>query len=185
MSLQGSPTLELDLGHCRAATALAVGCTVFAAVAPFLSFLAVASAANVTADNLSLRVTAAISLFAAAIAFVGFNRAGWLGQQRRIRRLVWQADGRWFLSDTDRRQTEVTLRGDSRIGAGYAWLRWDTVSSNRIPPRRIGGAVIRTLLLVSGDVSRPELRRLLTRLRIHSPLDGGRATLPLPMAQEP
>ena len=114
----------------------------------------------------------AIALAAAAMALVGFRNAGWIGRRRRIQRIVWQADGRWCLIEGAGQQVEAVLRGDSRVAAAHAWLHWDVQ-----PPQR--GS--RTVLLVPGDVSEPDLRRLAVRLRIDQP---GRAAPPA-MAPNP
>lgn len=164
MSLQGSPTLVLDVGNRRAEKRVAAVCALLAAAAAaFISLNTVP--ANVP-PNLTMMASIAIALAAAAAALAGFRNAGWIDRRRRIQRIVWHADGRWSLigPGPGQLQAEGILHGDSRVGARYAWLRWD------VQPRRFGPSAVRRVLLVAGDVSEPDLRRLVMRLRIDGAL---------------
>jgi hypothetical protein len=111
--------------------------------------------------RLPWQVLPLVSLLAATVTAGGFWKAGWLGGRLRLRRIAWQVDGGWLLTDFSGATRQAELRGDSRLGAGCAWLRWDV-------QRGAGWLWARTctLLLVPGDVSAPDLRRLRVRLRI-------------------
>jgi hypothetical protein len=102
-----------------------------------------------------------VSLLAATVTASGFWKAGWLGGRPRLQRIAWQVDGGWLLTDFSGATRHAELRGDSRLGAGCAWLRWDVQPGAGGLP-----AGTCTLLLVPGDVSAPDLRRLRVRLRI-------------------
>jgi len=158
MSLQGSPTLVLDVGSRRTEKRVAAASALLAAgAAAFISL-------NTVPANVSMVASIAIALSAAAVALAGFRNAGWIDGHRRIRRIVWQTDGRWCLIGPALGQVEGILCGDSRVGAGYAWLRWD------VQPPQSGPRRVRTVLLAAGDVSEPDLRRLSMRLRIDGAL---------------
>jgi hypothetical protein len=94
---------------------------------------------------------------------VGFWRAGWIGHQRQIIRIVWQADGRWFLTNARGGTVEAALRADTRISKRAIWLRWDIQLDCPGPWASIP---LRSMLLVTGDLPEPDLRRLFVRLRI-------------------
>ena len=174
MSSQGSPTLEFDVGHRRTERLVAGACVLLAAAAAALTGTVIAATTGTVIAIMPLFATIAASFAAAGVAFWGFRNAGWLGRSHRIRRIVWQADDRWFLAGWGA-PVEATLRGDSRVGAGAAWLRWDVQAPARGP---------RTLLLAPGDVSKPHLRRLATRLRIFRAGSMGRVAATPAMAQE-
>jgi hypothetical protein len=89
------------------------------------------------------------------IAGLGLRRAGWLGGGGRIRHLTWLSEGGWLLRDAAGRRWSGSLRGQTRVAGGWVWLSW------RLDNRRA-----RSLLLVPGDISSEELRRLVVRLRI-------------------
>jgi hypothetical protein len=167
MSLQGSPTLVLDVGNRRAEKRVAAVCALLAAAAAFISL-------NTVPANVPMVASIPIALAAAAVALAGFRNAGWIDRRRRIQRIVWQADGRWCLIGAGpgpgpgpgpgQGQAEGILHGSSRVGARYAWLRWDVQSP------QFGPGAVRRVLLVAGDVSEPDLRRLVMRLRIDGAL---------------
>ena len=92
----------------------------------------------------------------------GLWRARWIGLQR-LGRIVWLSDGRWQLAEMGGRVFEATLRGDSRAGSLYVWLRWDA-------------EIVYSMLLFRGDLTEPALRRLIVRLRI----DGSRSSREAP-----
>jgi hypothetical protein len=147
MSLQGSPRLELDLRGRRWERRVAWLALILAPAPPLLT--------------LSLPLAVCVASLAALLVAGGLYRAGWLGGGDRFQRVVWSADGRWFLTDGRGRSHLGALRVDSRVGAGFVWLRWN---ANRT----------RSMLLISGDVEAAELRRLIVRLRI----EGVRSALP-------
>lgn len=160
MSSQGLPTLELDVRLRRTETVIAaVATTLAVAVAWSLAFPAFA-----------------LSMAAAVVVPVGFRRAGWIGNQRKIIRIVWQADGRWFLTDAHGRTCEAVLRADTRISTKAIWLRWDiqldqpTPMSTRVLTNLMSMLLMlttpRSMLLAPADVPEPDLRRLFVRLRM-------------------
>lgn len=163
MSSQGLPTLELDVRLRRTETVVAVVASTLAVAAPWL----LASFAF------------ELSIVAAVVVPAGFWRAGWIGRQRQIIRIVWQADGRWFLTDAHGRTCEAVLRADTRINTKAIWLRWDiqldrphsmsTRASNHASTNPVSTNLMstsRSMLLASGDVSEPALRRWFVRLRM-------------------
>lgn len=161
MSSQGLPTLELDVRSRRMEPAVAVLLTMLAAAAPWLL------------TGLLTSIALALSAIAAVVVPLGFWRAGWIGRQRQIIRIVWQADGRWFLTNAHGRTVEAVLRADTRISTKAIWLRWDTKQDC---PRPWASTPVRSMLLVLGDLPEPDLRRLFVRLRI----DRSRPAMQLP-----
>lgn len=152
MSLQGSPRLELEVTQRRADRFVAVACVVLTAwAAPAIAMMA----------RLPWQLLPLVSVLAATVTAGGFWKAGWLGGRLRLRRIIWQADGGWRLTDISGVTRQAELRGDSRLGAGCAWLCW-----NLQPGAGWWRGRCSTLLLGPGDVSTPDLRRLRVRLRI-------------------
>ncbi|HEU4601496.1 MAG TPA: hypothetical protein VFS24_05995 [Steroidobacteraceae bacterium] len=90
-----------------------------------------------------------------------FRRAGWLRGPASLCSIIWDADGRWFLSRSGQRW-EASLRGDSYVSSRALLLRWDAVDANL--PRN-------SMLLTRADLGLVDFRRLVVRLRI----DGARA----------
>lgn len=159
MSSPSSPTLDLDVRPRRAERRVAVASILLIAIAPWLL------PATAVVAGAALVMTAAASLAGAALTWVGFRAAGWLGGSRRIVRVSWRADGQWQLT-TGREKTQAKspdsdpenelsaqLRPDTRVGTGWVWLRWNAEG-------------VRSMLLIQGDVSNAELRRLCLRLRL-------------------
>jgi hypothetical protein len=112
--------------------------------------------ASVTALSLLPHSSALVtlSMFGAAIGLGwGFCAIGWIGGQRRLTRIVCQSEGHWLLCDAGGRTAEATLSPASRITSSGLWLQW----------RERRG---RPLLLLPGDVSEADLRRLTVRLRL-------------------
>lgn len=161
MSSQGLPTLELDVRSRRAETFAAVLLTILAATVPWLF------------TGLPTSLASALSLASAVVVPVGFWRAGWIGRQRKIIRIVWQAGGRWLLTNAHGRTDEAVLRADTRISTRAIWLRWD-VQLDR--PGTWASVPLRSMLLAAGDLPEPDLRRLFVRLRV----DGSRPAVQLP-----
>lgn len=183
MSSQGLPTLELDVRSRRAETFVAVLVTALAVAAPWLSMgLSTGLSMGPPAGSLS-SFAFAFSGVAAVVVPVGFWRAGWIGRQRQIIRIVWQADGRWFLTHAHGRTAEAVLRADTRISTRAIWLRWD-IQLDRPAPRASTSQVTVTrgsMLLATADVPEPDLRRLFVRLR----LDRSRPAVQLPTIPVP
>lgn len=189
MSSQGLPTLELDVRSRRAQRVVALSVTALAVAAPCL----------LGSFALSQALSLALSVVAAVVLPIGFWRAGWIGRQHQIIRIVWQADGRWFLSDTHGRTVEAALRADTRISTRALWLRWDiqfdppmnrasTLPSAIPQVADVAANVIaklaanrKSMLLVAGDVPESDLRRLFVRLRI----DQSRPAAQLPTMPTP
>jgi hypothetical protein len=76
--------------------------------------------------------------------------------------IVWNADGRWFLSSGDT-VWEAKLRSDSWVNGGAMLLRWEALDGN---------AARSCMLLTAADLDPASFRRLGIRLRI----DGLKAT---------
>lgn len=150
MSLQGSPTLDLDVRSRHSERRIGVSAIFIASASPWML------------QSLAIPVLAMCSAAAGLVTAYGFWRAGWLATAHRVARVVWLFDGRWFLTDTRDQRWEATLRSDSRRGPCFVWLCWQgqlrTVFQQ--PVRH-------TMLLCQGDLPPGELRRLLVRLRIN------------------
>jgi len=140
MSSRDLPALILEVSHRRADRWCAVAVIALALVSSSLA------AASHPAIGLCLALLAAASLS------VGLWRARWFGR-RRLSRVAWLPDGRWLLADRDGQWVEGRLRGDSRFGSHYVWLRWDA-------------DIVQSMLLFCGDLTEPDMRRLIVRLRI-------------------
>ena len=123
-----------------------------------LALLAVASAAIMpaffTAIPVPVRIIAASILGAALVG--GFRRAGWLAGSRTIDSVVWDAEGRWFLSNSGE-AWEAHLCGESWINGRAMLLRWKAVEGKKPPS---------SMLLTVADVGPFVFRRLGIRLRI-------------------
>ena len=111
---------------------------------------------------------AAAVLVGGLAAALGLRSQGWLGGAARLTTISWLADGRWLLSDGCHTDSPAQLRADTRIGSRWVWLRWQLPSTPLAPSGR------RSMLLLDGDISDPDLRRLIVRLRLlsqrHPPL---------------
>lgn len=178
MSSQGLPTLELDVRSRRAETFVAVLVTTLAVAAPWLS-----TGLSMGPPTGALSSFAfAVSGVAAVVVPIGFWRAGWIGRQRQIICIVWQADGRWFLTNAHGGTVEAVLRADTRISTRAIWLRWD-IQLDRPTPRASTSQVSVTrgsMLLATGDVPEADLRRLFVRLRLdRSPPAAQLPTIPV------
>lgn len=110
---------------------------------------------------------AVFAVSAAAVVLLGLWRQGWLGGEHRLTTLSWLPDGRWLLADARHPSMPADLSGGSRVGSRWLWLRWDAPSSQR--PQR------RSMLLLYGDISALDLRRLVVRLRLQSHMSGGQS----------
>lgn len=182
MSSQGLPTLELDVRSRRAETLVAALAMMLAVAAPWLSVgLSMGPLPSSLTGSLS-SFAFALSVAVAVVVPVGFRCAGWIGRQRQIIRIVWQADGRWFLTNAHGRTAEAVLRADTRISTRAIWLRWD-IQLDRPTPRASTSQVSVTrgsMLLATGDVPEADLRRLFVRLRLdRSPPAAQLPTIPV------
>jgi hypothetical protein len=140
MSSHASPPLVLEVGGRRAdrrGVALLLALTVLVVAVAWLQGAALGLG---------------LCLATAGVLGYGLWRARWFGV-RRLSRIAWLADGRWELVDASGQVLEASLRGDTRVGSHYVWLRWNA-------------DVARSMLLFRGDLTEVELRRLIVRLRI-------------------
>lgn len=153
MSSHGSPTLVLELRQMRGQRLAAISLMALAGLAPLLILGSVGLALAVLLVALGLSVLA-----------MGFRRAGWLGGTRSVVRAIWRSDGTWQLTMASNAEVEARLLPASRMSPVAIWLRWS------IEPAPAPGSMhsprTRTLLLLPGDLSRPDFRRLLVRLRL-------------------
>lgn len=140
MSSRGLPTLFLDVRRRRSDRAVA-------AVVLVLAIL--------VSTQMPLPAAALAIVVPGAAATVGFSFVliGWLGGRGRLARIACQPDGRWALSDMAGRTVEVELAPESRVTPFALWLEWK-------------GRPGRPLLLLPGDVSGTDFRRLVVRLRL-------------------
>ena len=122
-------------------------------------------------------IQSGLFLLAAVCIGLGLWRQGWLGGERRLTAISWLPDGRWLLSDARHTSIPAELRGDSRVGSRWLWLRWNVDCSLR--PRR------RSLLLLGGDIPNSDLRRLVVRLKLEGQPAGvaGASQRPRPHAE--
>lgn len=110
-----------------------------------------------------LMVRIALSLCAGAASFIGYWYAGWVRGWRHVQSVVWNADGRWFLSRGSK-TWEAKLHADSWINGALMLLRWDAVD---------GAEPQFSMMFTIADLGPAVFRRLGIRLRI----DGPKATL--------
>lgn len=146
MSLPSSadfPALTVDVRIRRAGRLLALLTVLLAAGSPALL-------AGHVGPPAALGAAAAILI----VLWTGLTGAGWLGA-RQIIRIMWQADGRWRLTDRRGQDYEATLRPDTRMSTNFIWLRWDLPNSRDA-----------SMLLAAGDAPADELRRLRVRLKL-------------------
>lgn len=142
----GFPTLALDVSLRRCGRRLAVLLLALSGAAPALA-----------ASNIGIPAALTLALLALAAGACGLVRAGWLGGRRQITRIVWQADGRWLLTDARGRHHEAILRPDTRMSTSFIWLRWQLPNSPSRAP---------AMLLARGDAAADDLRRLRVRLKL-------------------
>jgi hypothetical protein len=140
MSSPGFPTLNLDVSARRAERATAIA--ILMAILATLSLL-----------QQPVATVATVMLCAAVSIGCGFHFIGWIGGPNRLTRIACEPDGRWLLCDAGGRTSEVVLSGASRVTPFALWLEWVD---------RKG----RPLLLLPGDVSSVDFRRLVVRLRL-------------------
>ena len=96
----------------------------------------------------------AAAIVLAIVALVGSFRAiHWIGDARRLTRVVCRSDGGWLLYEADGRVTETDLTNATRFSTHALWLCW---AGRRLSP----------LLLLPGDIPATDFRRLRTRLRV-------------------
>ncbi len=147
MSLQDSPTLDLDVRSRRTESRVVLLTLALASMAPALL-------------PIDLWAQALLIVSSGIVIAVGFWQAGWWGS-RRVQRMVWRSDGRWLVMRRSGPPLEVNLLPQSRRGPGCVWLRWQQLAVSRFS-RRSRYA----MLLCNGDLATAEWRRLRVRLAV-------------------
>jgi hypothetical protein len=109
--------------------------------------------------SVSMMLAFAVLVLGLGATAFGLRSQGWLGGAGGLTSISWLADGRWLLSDGCHTNQPAELRGDSRVGSRWVWLRWQLLSS---PSKS------RSMLLLDGDIPAADLRRLIVRLRLPS-----------------
>jgi hypothetical protein len=117
-------------------------------------------------------LVASFFIVVTAAVIAGLWLQGWLGGVRRLARIAWLPDGQWQLRDARHTDVVAELRGDSRVGAHWLWLRWNADSAWR---RRQP-----SMLLIRGDIPDGDLRRLIVRLRLDAHSHPRRESAPRP-----
>jgi hypothetical protein len=171
MSSPGSPTLVFDVSTRRAESRVAWMALAGCAVTSILVYTSIGR----QVDPAAMAAWAAAILSATVIISVGLSRVGWLGGGRRIQHVVWLSGGGWLLTDAAGRNYTGCLRGNTRVAGRWTWLSWT------IDIRAGAGAIAqprRYLLLGPGDISAPDMRRLVVRLRMAGISGQGPATVP-------
>ena len=108
MSSLNSPPLSLELRAPKLSVYLGYGMTGLAALAPWVF--------------LPLRPAFGLSIAAAAVIYLGFRLAGWMGTRTPLIRVSWLSDGRWLVQDQKGEVTECELHHSSRVFSRSAWL---------------------------------------------------------------
>jgi hypothetical protein len=140
MSSTGSPTLTVDVAARHGERRIVLATLLIAPLAVL---------------QLELRgLVLAVVLILALTAIVGgFRAINWLGDARRLTRIVCQSDGSWLLYEAGGRVTETDLTNATRFSTHALWLCWS-------------GRRLRPLLLLRGDLPAADFRRLRVRLRV-------------------
>lgn len=135
----------------------------------WLSVLALpALAGSAALLPLSMLQAALFFTVAALSVLAGLWWHGWLGGTHRLVQISWLADGRWFLTDGAQANFPATLSRHCRAGSRWLWLHWHIDADTRRGVQDVQGPRHRSMLLVQGDLSSTELRRLGVRLRLES-----------------
>jgi hypothetical protein len=171
MSSPGLPTLDLEVASRRTEKRVALLAICLAAAAPWLMD-----------PGWEMLLP---GMGASGLCWLGFQRAGWLDGKRRIGRVSWRTEGHWLLTDAQGREFEATLRPDTRVAAGLVWLRWNAVDARGRHALRILRGRARSMLLTSGDIPQPQLRRLCVRLRLARGGDPGSDAVARPHTPAP
>jgi hypothetical protein len=101
---------------------------------------------------------AALAIAIAAILYVGFQWAGWLGTSAGIARIAWLSDGRWMAYHEVGDAVECELDPTSRVFAHVVWLCLRPIDASRSR---------RCVLVSSHALEHPDqLRSLIVRLRL-------------------
>lgn len=147
MSSLNSPSLSLELRAPAASACLAYGATVVGALTPWAM--------------LPMKPAMGLSVASAAILYLGFRLAGWVGARVSLARVSWVSDGRWFVQDADGEMTECELHHTSRVFVRSAWLCLTPLDARHRRHR---------LWITPHHLRHPaQLRALLVRLRLDPP----------------
>jgi hypothetical protein len=144
MSLRGSPTLQLDVSARLLEPWAAVAMISAAVTMPLLM------------SDISGFFAVVWGCVSACAVGWGLTRHGWIGGTRRIKRVTWQADGQWVLTDGADHSFPVNLDPNTRMVGGLLWLRWRAPGSSRAFFMLIGPR----------DLPQADFRRLTVRLSL-------------------
>lgn len=148
MSSLNSPSLSLELRAPTMSAYLSYGATALGAMAPL--------------SILPIRPALGLSLAIAALLYLGFRMAGWVGSRVPLARVSWSSDGRWFVEDVAGEVSECELHHSSRVFARSAWLCLTPVHTPRKRHR---------LWITSHHLRHSaQLRSLTVRLRLDQPV---------------
>lgn len=144
MSSLNSPPLSLELRAPTLSVCMAYGATGLGALTPWF-FLPATQALG-------------LSVAAAALVYLGFRLAGWIGSKTSLIRVSWTGDGQWLVQDTAGHVTECELHHSSRVFARSAWLALMPVA---------GRSALRRLWITRYHLRHAaQLRALIVRLRL-------------------
>lgn len=139
MSSTGSPTLAIDVSARRGEHCIVLAATL---VVPGVLLL--------LDGPLAIRLSAAVIV--TGLVLLGFRYVGWTGSQR-VTRIVCRPEGDWSLYAANGQVIQTELAASSRLSTHALWLTWNE--------RRL-----RPLLLLAGDISPTDFRRLRVRLHV-------------------
>jgi hypothetical protein len=144
MSFPNSPPLNLELRALR--------------LSAYFSYLAIALGGLTPWMYLPPTAALGIGASAAALTYLGFRRARWIGGYPSVRRLAWESDGRWSVEGADGRKGECELHHSSRVFSKGVWLCLQSVGDP---------SVLQRLWVDRRRLRHPaELRSLIVRLRL-------------------
>lgn len=144
MSSLNSPPLSLELRAPTLSVCLGYGATGLGALTPWLF--------------LPMKPALGLSAAAAALIYLGFRLAGWIGSRSPMTRISWTSDGQWLVQDNQGEVTECELHHSSRVYSHMAWLTLVPINNRR---RRHRLWMTRYHLLHAA-----QLRALIVRLRL-------------------
>jgi hypothetical protein len=139
----------------RSSPAIAIDCRLPAVLGP-VPWVATLMAALVPWLVPASPLTLVSSVLCAGIVFAGFRSAGWLGGPHALESAFWSAEGDWWLKTLAGSTLPARLLPDSRVFAGWLWLRWETPAGRR------------QAFLARDSRDADAVRRLATRLRLQA-----------------
>jgi hypothetical protein len=152
MSSLNSPPLSLELCAPTLSVGIGYGATGLAALAPWVF--------------LPWRPALGLSIAAAALIYLGFRLACWVGPRTPLIRVSWTSEGRWLVQDEEGEVTECELHHSSRVFSRSAWLALVPITGRA---HRLGARhrlwITRYHLLHAA-----QLRALVVRLRLDNAL---------------